>query len=181
MSVVTSRALDENTKAHGQMLWLESFTHTHKHTQPSYINTPFSFLTYQQIIEQGMKAGKLPENMLLPGFHQLLLSEHCGKWMRHASRRKKRKKNPPLGTFFHPDSGMCCRPGVASPRPSPFFMHLQINTHSCKVTNDASHLALFPSTSVTRQWTGTLSTHHYDLSWCFTDWVCVWLSMDSIS
>jgi hypothetical protein len=35
-------------------------------------------------------------------------------------------------------------------------------------------------TSVTRQCTGTLSTHHCALSWWFADWVSIFLSMDSI-
>jgi hypothetical protein len=38
-----------------------------------------------------------------------------------------------------------------------------------EVTHEPSHLTLFPSTSVTRQCAGTLSTHHCALSWRFAD------------
>jgi hypothetical protein len=44
----------------------------------------------------------------------------------------------------------------------------QRQSSSYKVTHEARHLALFPSTSVTRQYTGTLSTHHFVLCRCST-------------
>jgi hypothetical protein len=42
-----------------------------------------------------------------------------------------------------------------------FRQSTQRQPSAWKVTHEARHLTLFPSTRVTRQWTGTLSTHHF--------------------